>query len=133
MPGCIKIIKNEVLCDYCGTVATLVGGNKVYPHRKDLYKKNFWLCETCGAYVGTHRNDIPLGRLADAELRIEKRKAHKAFDPLWQKGKQTRSEAYIWLAKKLEINEDQCHIGMFDSDMCKKVVSICILKGGICE
>jgi hypothetical protein len=120
---------DKVLCDYCGTSTTLVGGIKIYPHRKDLYERKFWLCEICGAYVGTYRNGSPLGRLANAELRIEKRKAHKAFDPLWQKGKQSRSEAYIWLAKELEISEDQCHIGMFDLNTCKKAVSICILKG----
>jgi hypothetical protein len=124
----ITTLLKEVLCDYCRTVAILVGGIKIYPHRKDLYKKNFWLCEACGAYVGTYKDDSPLGRLADAELRIEKEKAHKVFDPLWQKGKQSRSEAYVWLAKELKIHEDQCHIGMFDIDMCKKVVSVCTSK-----
>lgn len=119
---------NKILCGYCGTAAILVGGIKIYPHRKDLYKKKFWLCKTCGAYVGTHKNNSPLGRLANAELRMEKGKAHKAFDPLWQSGKQSRSEAYAWLAKELKICEDRCHIGMFGVDTCKKVVSICKLK-----
>lgn len=119
---------NKILCDYCGTIAILVGGARIYPHRKDLYKKKFWLCETCGAYVSTRNNYTPLGRLANSELRMERRRAHKAFDPLWQNGTQSRSEAYRWLSKKMEIPIDQCHIGLFDLDMCKKVISICTSK-----
>lgn len=116
---------NKVLCDYCGKEAKLVGGNKIYPHRKDLYNRKFWLCETCDAYVGTYKNNTPLGRLANTELRAEKIKAHAAFDHLWKKGTQSRSEAYEWLAKELKIPIEQCHIEMFDLDMCKKVISIC--------
>ena len=35
-------------CIECGKAeCSLVGGNAIYPHRRDLYEKNFWLC-TCG-------------------------------------------------------------------------------------
>ena len=115
----------KIFCDYCGKEAVLVGGVEIYPHRKDLYHRKFWMCKDCDAYVGTHKNGVPLGRLANSELRAEKIKTHAAFDKLWKKGKQTRSEAYIWLAEKLEISSKQCHIGIFDVDMCKKVISIC--------
>lgn len=120
---------NKILCDYCKTSATLVKGIEIYPHRKDLYNKKFWLCKTCGAYVGAYKDGTPLGRLANLELRIEKRKTHKIFDLLWQKGTYSRNEAYKWLSDKLGITEVQCHIGLFDLDMCKKVISICVKRG----
>jgi hypothetical protein len=113
-------------CCYCGSAAKLVGGKAIYPHRPDLYHKKFYQCVPCKAYVGCHPNtDKPLGRLANAELRKAKMDAHRAFDPIWRNGPKSRSEAYAWLAKKLDIPGDECHIGMFDPAMCDEVVEVC--------
>ncbi len=60
----------------------------------------------------------PLGRLANAELRLEKRKAHAAFDPLWKSGQMTRRDAYAWLSEATGIDADRCHIGMMDVSDC---------------
>lgn len=124
----------RVKCDYCGENAKLVGGDVIYPHRKDLYHLNFWKCPDCvDTYVGCHRNDarvdgvisngkLPLGRLANANLRKAKSKAHAAFDPIWRDSPTiTRGEAYKMLAAYLQIPRKHCHIGMFDEDMCRKV------------
>ncbi|MGV7078443.1 zinc-finger-containing protein [Testudinibacter sp. P80/BLE/0925] len=117
-----KSIQLTPLCPYCGKFSAKVTGKKVYPHRKDLYGKTFYLCEPCNAYVGCHPNtDKPLGRLADEQLRTEKKKAHSAFDPIWRKGFMKRVEAYAWLSETLGIPKSETHIGMFDVDMCKKV------------
>ena len=62
--------------------------------------------------------------------------AHAAFDPLWQrkllklekiKGskRRARGDGYYWLSQQLGIPFEDCHIGMFDVDMCKRVVEIC--------
>lgn len=51
-------------------------------------------------------------------------RAHTAFDRLW-KGGGDRSAAYAWLAGALGISKNECHIGMFDVDMCKRVVRVC--------
>jgi len=118
-----------VICPYCKNPATLVTGDIIYPHRQDLFHLFFWRCEDCDAYVGTHRDSRehrPLGRLADAVLRRAKQDAHRAFDPLWQKGPRTRQEAYQWLAHQLGIKFHQCHIGEFDANMCRKVVRACV-------
>jgi ABC-type transport system involved in Fe-S cluster assembly fused permease/ATPase subunit len=64
----------------------------------------------------------PLGRLANKELRQAKVNAHNYFDLLWKNGEMNRKDAYKWLAEQLKISFDKCHIGMFDVDMCKKVV-----------
>lgn len=117
----------RVICDYCGRNAALVKGDKIYPHRPDLYNLQFWQCEPCSAFVGCHKNSDakPLGRLADAELRRAKSAAHAAFDPLWKSGNKTRNEAYQWLSRKLNLSKDKCHIGMFDTEMCRKVIEVC--------
>lgn len=126
-------------CPYCGKQSEQVGGQRICPHRPDLYGKNFYLCEPCGAYVGCHAGtDKPLGRLADAELRAWKSRAHAAFDPIWQaryerkraadpkyKKAMARGGRYKALAKLLGINGADCHIGMFDVELCRRTVEIC--------
>ena len=117
-----------MICNYCGQAAELVTGESIYPHRKDLYALKFWQCTPCNAYVGTHKGSPtakPFGLLANAELRSAKSRTHRYFDHLWKVGKYTRTEAYKWLALKLDIPEDQCHIGMFDVDRCEEVIKIC--------
>lgn len=122
---------NIVLCNYCHQPAKLVTGKTVYPHRPDLFDKQFWECAPCNARVGCHKpnkgygdGSRPLGRLANAELRAAKSAAHSAFDPIWQKGLKNRGSAYAWLSDHLGIDPKTCHIGEFDVDMCKRVVEI---------
>ena len=113
----------KVLCDYCGKPAELVTGKQVYPYRVDLHSLVFFRCVPCDARVGTHkRTKKPLGRLANAELRLAKGRAHAAFDPLWKDGEMSRHRAYRWLAKQIGIAPDDCHIGMFDLEQCRAVV-----------
>lgn len=126
-----------VHCDYCHRDAQLVTGAAIYPHRPDLFGKKFWRCEPCGAFVGCHDKGawiptskgqimsdgtLPLGRLANKELRKAKQRAHAAFDPLWRAKNMGRRKAYRMLAKKMGISEANCHIGMFDIDACNAVI-----------
>lgn len=114
-------------CPYCQSPSKLVNGDAIYPHRPDLYEKKFWACDPCKAYVGCHQGtETPLGRLANSELRSAKMAAHAALDPIWKSGKMKRGAVYVWLAEKMGIPIDQCHIGMFDVDQCKKVREICL-------
>ena len=129
----------NVVCQYCNNHATLVDGSAIYPHRADLYELKFWSCQPCNAYVGCHKKGawfwqsgvkktsdgtIPLGRLANANLRRAKSAAHAAFDPIWRCGQMSRKNAYALLATKLNIDKDDCHIGMMDEIFCYKVVEI---------
>ena len=113
----------QVVCPYCGR-------NARYVDSKTIYGKSYgkvYFCKRCDAYVGVHRGtDKPLGRLANKELRYWKVKAHEAFDPLWKSKRKTRSEAYAWLALQMDLCAEDCHIGMFDVEQCKKVVEICL-------
>jgi hypothetical protein len=74
------------VCQDCGELSLLVGGDVVYPHRPDLAEKWFWLCAPCDAYVGTHSGTtVALGTLAKAPLRRARRKLHDLLlDPLWK-------------------------------------------------
>ena len=128
-------MSRSVKCPYCGNDAVFVTGDVIYPHRPDLYLKKYWHCAPCDAYVGCHApnathgfsGDEPYGRLANAELRKAKSRAHSAFDPLWQDKFyfKSRSKAYNWLAGQLKIPVVQCHNGEFDVDMCNKVITVC--------
>lgn len=118
--------KSQVSCPYCGEHAQLVSGKEIYPHRPDLHALPIYACLPCEAYVGCHPGTMkPLGRLANAELRKAKMAAHTAFDPIWKSGQMKRKQAYRWLAELLGIEVNDCHIGEFDVEMCRKVVSLC--------
>jgi len=114
----------NVICDYCGMPAQLVDSAIVYHGRS--YGMIYY-CEACQAWVGVHRGtDRPKGRLANAELREWKIKAHSAFDPLWiGKELRTRRAAYEWLAEAMGLPVEQTHIGMMDISQCKEVIRIC--------
>jgi len=122
----------SITCPYCNEPARLVGGHIIYPHRPALYAKKYWHCAPCDAYVGCHdKNERfgytgtePLGRLANFVLRQHKQLAHNAFDRLWRDGG-NRGAAYAWLAEALGVSRTDCHIGMFDSEMCMRVVKVC--------
>ena len=117
------------ICPYCGNFATLVGGSIVYPHRKDLYSLKFWYCNHNheASFVGCHKTTTkPLGSLANLKLREWRKKAHKLFDPLWRDNWfKNRSAAYKWLSSKLNVNSNDCHIGMFDIKTCQRTINIC--------
>lgn len=119
-------ISSDVTCPYCGDVAAFVTGAVIYPHRRDLYARMFYHCLPCQAWVGTHKGTTkPLGRLANAELRRAKIDAHAAFDAKWRRIGWKRGAAYRWLANALGISGRSCHIGMFDVDLCRRVVAVC--------
>lgn len=117
-----------VICPYCRTTADLVSGGEVYPHRPDLHEKWFYRCTPCDARVGCHPDTKePLGRMANAELRVAKMEAHEYFDMIWKRecaGLMKRKEAYAWLAGAMGIDKNDCHIGMFDLEQCKRVVEL---------
>ena len=123
----------EPRCPYCGYKAKLVTGADVYPSRRDLRAKKLWRCAPCQAWVGCHPGTTtPLGRLANAELRQAKMRAHAAFDPVWKakiaeglSKHHARGSAYKWLAEQIGVEREDCHIGMFDVALCDAVVRAC--------
>jgi ssDNA-binding Zn-finger/Zn-ribbon topoisomerase 1 len=134
----------ELSCPYCGAEALLESSLLVY--KKDY--GSVYVCSNypgCDAYVGCHPGtNIPLGRLADKELRFWKQRAHEYLDVLWKakvimirkrykkEGKkyfykrgEARTQAYKWLSVQLGIDLKDCHIGLFDVQTCQQVAQIC--------
>lgn len=111
-----------IRCDYCRRPAQLIDSAPLYGGRSYGL---VWHCEPCRAWVGVHKNSrmhVPLGRLANAQLRKWKMKAHAAFDPLWRDGPMTRHEAYVWMQTALGISKEAAHIGKFDVAQCQALV-----------
>ncbi|OLP17490.1 hypothetical protein BST81_16770 [Leptolyngbya sp. 'hensonii'] len=113
------------MCPYCGAVAIVDDGNKVY---QTTAHGPMWICANypdCDAYVGAHPDGKPLGTLANAELRRLRQQVHKAFNPIWKDGALSRGEAYGWLAAAMGLNRQTAHIGQFDVEQCKQALEIC--------
>jgi zinc-finger-containing domain len=126
------------LCPYCGNAAQLLTDSSALYRGTDYGP--VWICEPCDARVGCHPGTFrPLGRLADAALRIAKQRTHRIFDPLWTDLREAypdlrrvgakhrniaRGRAYRWLAAQLSLAEIDCHIGLFDIAMCEQAISI---------
>jgi ssDNA-binding Zn-finger/Zn-ribbon topoisomerase 1 len=109
-------------CPYCHTPAKLTNST-------EIYNKNYgwlWTCTnypTCDTYVGCHQGTtVPLGTLANKELREWRSKAHRTFDQTWKHNQTTRTDAYAKLAKQLNIPIQQCHIAMFTKQQCQHII-----------
>lgn len=104
-------------CHYCGADTVLVNSSVVYKESHGL----IWMCEPCDAYVGCHGDtDRSKGSVANKMLRMLRKRAHAAFDPLWKDGgPMSRDAAYAELSKHLKTSIDETHIGMFDSEQCQ--------------
>lgn len=83
----------------------LTDGKEIYPHREDLYSLPFWICDTCGNFVGCHyktkNRTNPLGCIATPEIKKARMHIHAILDPLWKTGKIKRGKLYEILSDKL--------------------------------
>jgi hypothetical protein len=62
---------------------------------------------------------------ADLPTRNLRHACHEAFDPLWRNRTrwQSRGAAYVWLRGFMGLTRETAHIGMFDSDQCRKLLA----------
>lgn len=114
--------KTVPICPYCSNPSE-------YHKSKKIYR-----CDPCDAQVGVHKDTtMPLGTMANKELRAARKKAHSYFDPLWRykatsqniSKMKARKAAYDWLAKQMGLKVDDCHIGEFDLEQCQIVIQHC--------
>jgi hypothetical protein len=89
-----------------------------------FYGCSKWRDTGCKGSHGAHPDGKPYGKPANAENKKWRQKAHAAFDPLWKDGEMDRSEAYYWLRIQLKLSKEECHIGRFDIETCKKVIEL---------
>lgn len=116
-------------CPYCKKEAVF------FRNSTHLYGKDYgpiWMCKDCDAYVGCHRGTSnPLGTLANKELRLWRKKAHQAFDLLWESGLMSRRNAYKFLQHALGLSRKQCHIAKFNVGLCYLTTIVCYDLGMI--
>lgn len=113
-------------CPHCGGTVQLVDNCMVYGQSYGDWPW-IYLCQSgaCRAYVGTHpETNLPLGTLATAPIRAARKAAKERFNALWKEGGLTRTEAYGWLASKLDIPQAACHFGWFDEPQCKAALAV---------
>ena len=123
-----KIIKGQ-LCPYCKCDTELVSDKEIYGPFA-TYNKNFYRCiQNLDHYVGSYDdNKKSLGRLADRDLRLMKRIAHDALDPLCRDKPslfKNRFQAYKWLSEQMSLDPKYIHIGMFTAEQCTEVIGHC--------
>lgn len=119
--------KIHIKCPYCGAPAVLRPASAV--HRNAQNNEEVYVCSrypACDAYVSAHRDShMPMGSLANRELREKRRQAHFALNALWENGYMTRKEAYRWLRVQFGLPADEAHIGHFSEYRCDQVISLC--------
>lgn len=116
------------------TSCNLCGGFVIYTTNDKIYGKKYgsgycYLCNKCGAYVGTHkpRPKEALGLLSNAEMRKMKMYCHELFDSKWRgkkKGSKIRCNLYKKLAEAMGIDINECHFGYFDMNELQKACNI---------
>ena len=112
-------------CNYCGAKVELQKGSTVYPRREDLADVNVWVCPECHARCGCHKGtELPMGTLANAELRELRMHTHTHLDRLWKEHYMSRNATYTWLAFELDVPFKFCHIAMFDLDKYRKIIGL---------
>ena len=118
------------ICAHCNAPVELVRNSAIYNGREFGEWPWAYLCTGCRAYVGLHPfTAIPLGTLATEPMREARQRAKAAFNPLWEHGGMTRTEAYAWLAGAMGIADvEHCHIGWLDYNQCAAVVAACTAR-----
>lgn len=115
-------MKIPTICRYCGGKVILTTAKAIYGKGSDP----IYLCTMCNAYVGCYQGTTtPMGKPANAVLRLKRQETHRVFDQFWQENGWTRSAAYRWLAKSLHLKEREAHIGMMEMDECEQVIRLC--------
>ena len=113
-------------CPICGSQARRTTRKEIARGPKELYGEFVYVCKNfpeCDTYVGCHKGTwVPMGTLADRNLRNQRVRAHRAFDWSWKSNKMTRHESYELMAELLEVDFKSAHIGKLDLGQCQKVI-----------
>ena len=101
----------QLRCPHCGAVAVIRPAAEIY--NDDRRKDELYVCKNypeCKSYVGMHTGTrIPLGTLANGDLRNLRIKAHRRFDQIWQRGIMSRNAAYRWMADSFGMTLDDAN------------------------
>ena len=114
-------------CPYCGSPIVFRSADGIYKH--DGAASMLYVCSKypeCDAYVRVYPGTkIPMGSLANKDLRLLRIEAHRYFDQLFLSGIMSKNEAYEWLAFMLQAPPSQAHIGFLGEYYCCQVINEC--------
>ena len=115
---------NQMRCPYCGSRVVYRSADGIY--RDNSRNAMLYVCSRyprCDAYVRVHEGtNIPVGSLANHELRTLRRTAHYYFDQLHESGMMSKQDAYQWLADLICAPLSEAHIGYLGEYYCKQVI-----------
>ena len=111
-------------CPYCGKSVVFRSADGIYhDNSKGMM---LYVCSNypeCDSYVRVHAGtNIPVGSLANHELRSLRRTAHHYFDQLYISGYMSKQDAYQWLADIICAPLSEAHIGHLGEYYCKLVI-----------
>ena len=116
--------RSSMRCPYCGSPVIYRSADGIY--RDNSRGTMLYVCShypECDAYVRVHTGtNIPVGSMANHELRTLRRTAHHYFDQLHTTGIMSKQQAYAWLADVLQLPRQQVHIGYFGDYYCQQVI-----------
>ncbi len=108
----------------------LCGGCVTYGKMADFNIRSYqsgwcYRCESCGAFVATHKNrpKDALGMLAKHNARKLRFLCHEEFDKHWMSTR-GRNMAYYRLSKEMGIDKEDCHFGYMDEEHLKEAYEI---------
>lgn len=119
-------------CPYCQAPVVIKGHAEIY--NGHAYGDWPWVygCSACDARVGMHPfTNLPLGTLANEQLRKAREQHKKPFEAIWRGGHLSRADAYAWLAQMMGLTKAACHFGLFDLDQCKQAGDLCRNYSGV--
>lgn len=115
---------SKMRCPYCGAPVVLRSADGIYKNNERGMM--LYVCSNypkCDAYVRVHAGtNIPVGTLANQELRSLRRTAHNYFDRLYKTGIMSKQDAYLWLSDLLQSPLSEAHIGYLGEYYCKQVI-----------
>ena len=127
----IDLIPIPKKCRYCESEVVYTSNSEIYG--KEYGNGKCYLCRNCKAFVGVHTGTkIPLGTLANDQLRKARNKAHIYFDKLWKGTTRimTRHNSYKWLSQEMNIEIKDTHIALFEKEQCEEVIELVRQKMG---
>lgn len=118
-----------IKCPYCRSQAYLRPASVLTNSGPVSEGDSYYVCARypfCDSYVKAHKfNKMPMGTLANRELRQKRRAAHIALQKLTDCGLMTRKETYRWLQTQMGITPEDAHIAKFSEQRCEQVIQLC--------
>lgn len=111
-------------CPYCGSHTILRSADGIY--YENSRKEMLYVCKNypaCDSYVRVQKGTtIPLGTVANRELRELRAEAHRQFDKLYKRGYMSKHDAYQWLSGVLDVPAKNAHIAQLSVLSCNVVI-----------